>query len=50
MERPSAFADRHGAPLMIGEYGSVNKANPAERAKQAVWFTGQANAAGIPCF
>ena len=50
MARLSAFAGRHGAPLMIGEFGSEDKGNPAERARHAAYFTGKARAAGIPCF
>lgn len=46
----SAFAAKHGAPLMIGEFGSEDKQNTAARARHAACFTEKAREQGIPCF
>ena len=46
----SAFADRHGAPLIIGEFGSEDKQNTEARACHASWFTRKAREKGIVCF
>ncbi len=46
----AAFAEKHGAPLMIGEFGTEDKRNTPERVKHAAVFTGKAREKGIPCF
>ncbi|MBR4710596.1 MAG: glycoside hydrolase family 5 protein [Clostridia bacterium] len=46
----AAFAEKHGAPLVIGEFGTEDKRNTAERVKHAAWFAGQARERGISCF
>ena len=50
MANLAAFAEKHGAPLMIGEFGTEDKGNTPERAKHAAYFTGKAREKGIPCF
>ena len=49
-DRLAAFAAGHGAPLLIGEFGSEDKGNTPERVKHAAYFTGEARRRGIPCF
>ena len=46
----AAFAERLGAPLIIGEFGSEDKQNTAARAAHASFFTRRAQEKGIVCF
>lgn len=46
----SAFARKHGAPLIIGEFGSEDKGNTAARATHAACFARNARDQGIVCF
>ena len=46
----SAFAAKHGAPLIIGEFGSEDKQNTDARACHASYFTRKAHEKGIVCF
>ena len=46
----SAFAARHEAPLIIGEFGSEDKQNTEARAHHASYFTRKAREKGIACF
>ena len=39
-----------GIPVIVGEFGSVNKKNDAERAKLAKYYVSAAKKAGVPCF
>lgn len=38
-----------GIPVIIGEFGTINKSNEAERAKAAEYFVTAAKKYGIPC-
>ena len=44
-----AFANRD-IPILIGEFGAMERANTKERAKYVSFFLGLARARGIPCF
>ena len=46
----SAFSQKHGAPLIIGEFGSEDKGNTDERVKHAKYFTQKAREKGFVCF
>ncbi len=46
----SAFAARHRAPLIIGEFGSEDKRNTGDRLRHAAYVSGQARKKGIACF
>lgn len=39
-----------GVPVIVGEFGSVNKKNDDERAKLAKYYVSAAKKAGVPCF
>ena len=39
-----------GVPVIMGEFGAMNKNNNAARAAWAEFFTGYAKSRGIPCF
>lgn len=39
-----------GIPVIVGEFGSVNKKNDDERAKLAKYYVAAAKKAGVPCF
>ena len=39
-----------GIPVIMGEFGAMNKNNEAVRAAWAEYYAGQANNRGIPCF
>lgn len=39
-----------GVPVIIGEFGSLNKKNDDERAKLAKYYVSAAKKAGVPCF
>lgn len=39
-----------GIPVIVGEFGSVNKKNDDERAKLAKYYVSAAKNAGVPCF
>jgi endoglucanase len=39
-----------GIPVIIGEFGAMNKDNTATRAEWAEYYTAQARVKGIPCF
>jgi endoglucanase len=39
-----------GIPVIIGEFGAMNKDNIAARTEWAEYYTAQARAKGIPCF
>jgi endoglucanase len=41
---------KNGIPVIIGEFGAMNKDNTAARAEWAEYYTAQARAKGIPCF
>ena len=41
---------KKGVPVIIGEFGSVNKKNEAERTKLADYYVKAAGKYGIPCF
>lgn len=41
---------KKGVPVIIGEFGSVNKKNEAERTKLADYYVKAAEKYGIPCF
>lgn len=40
---------KKGIPVIIGEFGSINKGNEAERAKLAQYYVSAAKKLGIPC-
>jgi endoglucanase len=42
------FLDK-GTPVIIGEFGAMNKDNEAERAEWATYYLTQAKAIGVPC-
>ncbi len=46
----AAFAEKHRAPMIVGEFGSEDKQNTPERLRHAAYFTDTARAAGIVCF
>ena len=46
----SAFAEKHGAPLVIGEFGTEDKQNTEARVRHASYFTRKAREKGIVCF
>jgi len=46
----SAFAKKHEAPLVIGEFGSEDKQNTYARACHAAYFARRAREKGIACF
>jgi endoglucanase len=45
----TAFISK-GIPVMIGEFGAMNRNNVEARAEWAEYYVGQAKAKGIPCF
>ena len=50
MENLSAFAEKHRAPLIIGEFGSEDKQNTDDRVRHAAYVTKKAREKGIICF
>ncbi len=46
----AAFSQKWEAPVVIGEFGSENKQNTADRVRHAAYLTKKARAAGIVCF
>lgn len=42
------FLDK-GVPVIIGEYGAMNKDNEAERVKWATYYLSEAKKIGVPC-
>ncbi len=46
----SAFSERHGAPVVIGEFGSEDKENDGDRERHAAYYTARGRERGIPCF
>ncbi len=50
MDHLSAFAEKHRAPLIIGEFGSEDKQNRDERLRHATYVSGKARENGIVCF
>ena len=46
----SAFAEKHQAPVIIGEFGSEDKQNTDERLRHAAYVAGKAREKGIVCF
>ena len=41
---------RNGIPVIMGEFGSINKNNTADRAAHAEYYVNYAKNLGIPCF
>ena len=50
MDSLSAFAEKHKAPLIIGEFGSEDKQNRDERLRHAAYVSSKAREKGIVCF
>ena len=46
----SGYADKWGAPVIVGEFGSQDKSNEAERAEHAGYYVSTAGKYGIKCF
>lgn len=39
-----------GIPVVMGEFGAVNKSNTSDRIKYAKYYVSSAKELGIPCF
>ena len=46
----AAFSQKQDAPVIIGEFGSEDKQNTADRVRHAAYLANKAHSAGIVCF
>ena len=46
----TAFSQKQDAPVIIGEFGSEDKQNTADRVRHAAYLANKAYSAGIKCF
>jgi len=50
MERISAFIEKTGVPVIIGEFGNTEVIENKERIEQAIYLVKKAAEIGVPCF